>query len=85
MMNLKKNSLHSPMDIWFSVVKTTIDPNTPAEGLFELDWNDKFVESLKTAGYKVDSFEIIVQQWFDNLCKNIAKEYGAYFGRNKRF
>ena len=69
---------------WFSVVKTTIDPNTPTEGLFELDWNEKFVETLKAAGYKGDRPELVVQQWFDNLCKNIAKEHGAVFPEEVR-
>ena len=64
---------------WVTVVKMTTDPAKPSDGYIELDWNAKFVENLKEAGYKGDKPELMVQDWFDTLCKNIAKEYGAVF------
>lgn len=64
---------------WVTVLSLNMDPAKPTDGSFELDWNQRFVEVLKEAGYKGERPELIVQDWFDSLCKNIAKEYGAVF------
>ena len=47
---------------------------TALEGSFELDWNDQFVEKLKEAGYTGPTPDIIVNQWFMEVCRNIALE-----------
>jgi hypothetical protein len=64
---------------WVTVVNLNMNPTKPSDGYMELDWNDKFVENLKEAGYKGEKSELIVQDWFDTICKNVAKEYGAVF------
>jgi hypothetical protein len=46
-------------------------------GAFELDWNDKFVLNLIKSGYKQrddDTDNIIVDRWFQVVCRNIALE-----------
>jgi hypothetical protein len=44
------------------------------EGSFELDWNDAFVEKLKVDGYQGVTPDSIVNQWFMELCRNVAME-----------
>ena len=43
----------------------------------ELDWNEYFVLQLKEAGYKGTSEEEMVDQWFQDLCRNIGAEEGV--------
>jgi hypothetical protein len=55
-----------------------IDSNNVNAGAFELDWNDKFVINLIKAGYKQrddDTDQIIVDRWFQTVCRNVALEY----------
>jgi hypothetical protein len=44
------------------------------EGSFELDWNEIFVESLKKEGYEGLTADSIVNQWFMEVCRNVALE-----------
>ena len=41
---------------------------------FELDWNQYFVEHLRTNGFRGTTDEEVVDQWFQELCRNIATE-----------
>ena len=59
---------------WVSMTKLVTDPNKPAYGSFELDWNDFFITELTAAGYKGATEEIIVDDWLNELCKNVAME-----------
>lgn len=62
---------------YISILKVDIDPNNINSGAFELDWNDKFVINLIKAGYKQredDTDQIIVDRWFQTVCRNIALE-----------
>lgn len=62
---------------YVSIVKVDIDPKDVNNGVFELDWNDKFVINLIKAGYKKredDTDQIIVDRWFQTVCRNIALE-----------
>lgn len=64
-------------DPYVSILKVDVDPNNINSGSFELDWNDKFVLNLIRAGYKhknEDSDQIIVDRWFQTVCRNIALE-----------
>jgi len=56
------------------VVKTNFDPKNPKKGFFELDWNEHFIENLKSNGYTAPDDDQVVSQWFDELCRNIALE-----------
>lgn len=62
---------------YVSIVKVDIDPNNINNGMFELDWNDKFVINLIKSGYKIkdtDTDMEIVDRWFTQVCRNIALE-----------
>lgn len=62
---------------WVNVVKAHIDPKDPKQGYFELEWNPAFVKQLILAGYEGPTPEIIVDQWFTELCRNISQDQGA--------
>ena len=62
---------------YVNILKMEIDPYDINSGAFELDYNDKFVLNLIRAGYKMrddDSDTIIVDRWFQTICRNIALE-----------
>ena len=59
---------------WVVVLNMDFASKTALEGSFELDWNDLFVEKLITEGYTGPTPDIIVNQWFMEVCRNIAME-----------
>lgn len=62
---------------YIAILKVEVDDNNINNGSFELDWNDKFVVNLIRAGYKQrndDTDTIIVERWFQTVCRNIALE-----------
>jgi len=57
------------------IAKIETDPTNPAYGGIIMDWNKAFVQQLEDAGYGPDPDEArIVEQWFNELCRNIATE-----------
>ncbi len=64
---------------WVAIKKLEADPNNPKYGGVELDWNQEFVDNLEKHGYGPNSKnEDTVNDWFNELCRNIALE--AYAG-----
>lgn len=59
---------------WVNVVNMDFTKKSSLEGSFELDWNQSFVDKLKAEGYSGPSPDNIVNQWFMELCRNIAME-----------
>jgi hypothetical protein len=62
---------------WVNVLTVELDPDDPGNGAFELDWNDYFVAKLVKSGYqqkKEDTDAIIVDRWFQSVCKNVIAE-----------
>ena len=59
---------------WFTIVDVEIDSENPRNGAFELDWNEPFVGMLRRHGLVGDTDEEIVDQWFQDLCRQIAME-----------
>jgi hypothetical protein len=62
---------------YIAILKVDLDPNDINNGAFELDWNDKFIINLIKTGYKIredDTDQIIVDRWFQNVCRNVALE-----------
>jgi len=59
---------------WVSILDMDIDYEDIASGSFELDWNDYFVTRLLKAGYKGKTDADIVDQWFQQVCRNVALE-----------
>ena len=63
---------------YVNILRVEIDPENINAGAFELDWNDKFLLNLIKAGYKQrddDTDQIIVDRWFQTVCRNVALEY----------
>jgi len=62
---------------FIDIIKVDVDPENINSGSFELDWNDKFLTNLIKQGYQLKSNEdenVIVDRWFQTVCKNIAME-----------
>ena len=59
---------------WVTVLNMDFAGKTALEGSFELDWNDAFVEKLKKEGYAGPTPDSIVNQWFMEVCRNVALE-----------
>jgi len=59
---------------WVKVLNIQFNPEDPQKGFFELDWNEHFVEQLAQNGYSGATPEAIVDQWFTDLCKGIARQ-----------
>ena len=62
---------------YIAITKVEINPENINDGAFDLDFNDKFVLNLIRAGYKQrddDTDVIIVDRWFQTVCRNVALE-----------
>jgi hypothetical protein len=62
---------------YIAITSVEIDPNDINNGSFDLDWNDKFVLNLVKQGYRIkkeDTDAMIVDRWFQTVCRNIALE-----------
>jgi hypothetical protein len=59
---------------WVNMVGMDFSKKSSLEGSFEIDWNDAFVEKLKSEGYQGPTPDSIVNQWFMELCRNVAME-----------
>jgi hypothetical protein len=66
---------------WVEVLDTHVNKDNVRNGFFELDWNEYFVLQLRSNGYQGDSDEVIVDQWFQDLCRNIGAEQGINMER----
>jgi hypothetical protein len=62
---------------YINVIGMDVDPSDPHSGAFTFDYNEKFIINLVKAGYKLkqsDTDEMLVDRWFQNVCRNIALE-----------
>jgi len=59
---------------WVNIVSVELDPQNIGNGAFELDWNDKFITNLVRAGYKGKDDAQMVDQWFQDVCRNVVLE-----------
>ena len=66
---------------WVAVLDTKVDPTNPRNGFFELDWNEYFVLMLRNNGYTGIADEELVDQWFQDLCKEIGNDDGIPMDR----
>ena len=70
-------------DPYIAILSMDVDPADINSGAFEIDWNDKFVANLKRAGYQGRTDADIVDQWFQNVCRNVVLEtYEQYEAMN---
>lgn len=62
---------------YIAITRVDVDPKNINSGSFELDWNSKFAANLARAGYQAkpgESEDVIVDRWFQTVCRNIALE-----------
>ena len=59
---------------WVSVLSMELAEGSLEQGAFELDWNDIFVAKLVRAGYQGKTDNDIVDNWFQDVCRNIVLE-----------
>lgn len=69
-----KEIANAKKEPYVTVLETKVDPNNPANGYFELDWNSYFIDDLRKAGYTGVTEEEIVDKWFKALCQNVLDE-----------
>ena len=61
-------------ETWIQVIDTQINPESPSEGYFELDWNEPFIKMLAENGYNGKTEADIIDLWFNDLCRTIATQ-----------
>ena len=70
---------------WVSILSVDLDPENIGQGAFELDWNEFFVAKLVRSGYKGKDDSQIVDQWFQDICRNVVLEtFEQYEANNPR-
>ena len=79
--NKTKDEATAKKEPYVAVLETHVNPENIRNGFFELDWNEYFIVQLKQTGYTGNSEEEIVDQWFQELCRNIGAEEGVNMDR----
>ena len=69
----KQTATHKNLP-WVTVISLGFGGKTALEGSFELDWNECFIADLRSKGYVGPSDDGIVNQWFMEVCRNVALE-----------
>lgn len=59
---------------YIAILSMDVDPENINAGAFELDWNEKFIANLARAGYQGKTDADLVDQWFQNVCRNVVLE-----------
>ena len=59
---------------WVNVIDLEVDPDNPGSGAFELDWNQPFIKMLYKAGYRNEVEEDMVDNWFQDVCRQVVME-----------
>ena len=60
---------------YIGVIDSEYDPELGVNGLyFELDWNDKFIDTLTASGYTGFTDRMIVDRWFEDICRSIGDD-----------
>lgn len=58
---------------WVSVIQLSPgNPDNDEMASMELDWNDKFIEEIREAGFKGKEDEDLINQWVTFLCRSVA-------------
>lgn len=72
---------------WVAVLETHVNKDNPANGFFELDWNEFFVDQLRQSGYgyEGDTDELVVDLWFKTLARNMLSDEGLDMNRSQGF
>lgn len=79
--DLAKQIATEKKEPYIAVLNTHVNSDNVRNGFFELDWNEYFIIKLRQSGYKGVTEEEIVDQWFQDLCRNIGDEIGVEMER----
>lgn len=66
---------------WVAVLDTHVNKDNIRNGFFELDWNEYFIVQLRESGYTGETEEAVIDQWFQELCRNVGAESGVNMDR----
>lgn len=56
---------------WVCIVNSGFDPSQGVEGVFfEFDWNDQWIEFLRSHGYNGHTDEQVIDEWFADVCRS---------------
>lgn len=66
---------------YIAVLDTKVNKDNVRNGFFELDWNEHFIVQLRKEGFTGSTSEEIVDQWFQELCRNVGAEEGVDMSR----
>ena len=70
---------------YIHIISVELDPDNIGNGAIELDWNEFFVAKLLRAGYQGRDDQQIVDQWFQDVCRNVLLEnYEQWEANNPR-
>lgn len=72
--SLPKDIATAAGEPWVQVLGIEVDPGNLGAGAFELDWNDIFVARLIKSGYQGKTDQDIVDNWFQDICRNVVME-----------
>ena len=61
---------------WMSMPRVSWDPVNPSKTFFELDYNDAFLDYLRSHGYSGDE-QSIVDSWVNDVCSAVASEMNS--------
>lgn len=59
---------------YVEIVAIDLNPDNPSLGSFELDWNEQFIKKLRAMGYPGPTDEVVIDLWFQDVCRNILLE-----------
>ena len=59
---------------YVTILTVDVNKEDPSYGSFELDWNEYFILKLRRMGYPGDTDEVVVDLWFQSVCRNILME-----------
>ena len=59
---------------YVDIISMDVDPQNIHAGAFELDWNDIWIQQLRRAGYQGTEEEDVIDQWLQDICRNIVTE-----------
>jgi|JTFO01.1.fsa_nt_gb hypothetical protein len=67
---------------WVAVTESEYDPEHVVDGFsIQLDWNELWIELLRSEGYEGITDEEIVDKWFESVCRGVLLE-GVEAGYN---
>ena len=69
-----KNRATALNEPYIEIVAMELNNENPSLGSVELDWNEHFVKKLRAMGYPGKTDEIVVDLWFQDVCRNILLE-----------